>query len=181
MTVIASELNSNILSPRDVAGYKSDPKQPLFKRLAEFLQWAAVKHPKKISPWNVATKAVMGYDRTPSMTFKEVAHLRSTSSRARLFLMDKYQRDVVCIVGVGVRASAGDEDTYKTGMVKRARVLDRAALGVERTAAIIDIKNLSPESRAGMSIILGVCKGLPALRERLMLSAGKASDAGKKP
>ncbi|MFA6094178.1 MAG: hypothetical protein WC986_14665 [Elusimicrobiota bacterium] len=51
----------------------------------------------------------------------------------------------------------------------------------ERSARAVNLKELSAESRAIMEGYLGVCKGLPALRDRLLLSAGKAATPEKKP
>jgi hypothetical protein len=125
-------------------GYKYVEGMSRPERLAHALDWAAARYPKQWVAYNILLKAIYGYAHTPKLRSQEVEGIRSGMSRVRSILATRYARGLTTEIGLGVRATAGDEDTLKTDMVAQSRRFASAARGYARTAELIDPTKIKP-------------------------------------
>lgn len=123
----------------EVSQYESDSSQSMTKRIAHFLDWAAVNMPKEFLQYNVVLKAVMGYKHLPRLETKEVEFVRSAISRVRKVLLDVYKRGTVTMPGVGVRATVDDADMVAFDVVKKGKRVQSAVKSFTDSVNIVNV------------------------------------------
>lgn len=126
----------------NVSLFTFNAADPLTKRTADFLHWASVKYPGQFIGPNLVVKAIMGYGHTPRLDNDEVKRLRSRYGGIRETLRRIHKRDLLVEAGVGIRGSIDDADVLVNAMPKAMRKLDSAKVGVVKTEALIDMKNV---------------------------------------
>lgn len=127
----------------DVKAYRFDQSLAKTRRAAHFLDWLARKHPGEFVQYNIVLKAIMGYSRTPRLDSQEVVHLQQSMSRCRLILETEYDRGMITMPSVGVRATYDDDDRAKNELPTKMRRLSSAKQSVERTVNAIDPRKLT--------------------------------------
>jgi len=124
-----------------IAAYQTETKMTITNRAAHYLDWAARNYPQHYTQYNVLLKAIMGYDRMPSLSSKEVERLRNGLGRIRVALSTKYNRELVTQAGIGIRATINDADTLRNILPKKSRRLQSA-----RTSFLGTVKNIDAAS-----------------------------------
>lgn len=127
----------------DIKAYKFDQEVSLTRRAAHFLDWLAKKSPYQFVQYNVVLRAIMGYNRTPRLTSEEVERLHRNMGRAKLILETEYERGMMTMPSVGVRATVDDNDRAKNELPKKMRRLASAKESVERTVNSIDPRKIT--------------------------------------
>ena len=123
--------------------YKAPMEQPVGRRIAHLLDWAAVKLPGKWIPVHYVVRFMMGYDHTPRMANEEVQRVRKMcSTNVRRILEREYSRELLHQTGVGVRATVDSADVLKHKLPQRAARFNNARAALENTAARVDVKDL---------------------------------------
>ncbi len=131
------------------SGYVPDTELPLAKRIAHFLDWAAVHRPKEFIQYPEITKEIMGYNHMPRAKTEEVKHIQKTASRSRNILRKEYKRGMVSKLGLGVRATVDDADMTMNVLTKRAKTLAGAGAKFVETHSDIDPTKLSSTGEVG--------------------------------
>lgn len=125
------------------SGYVRDDALSIPQRVAHFLDWAATNKPGEFMPYNMIVQAIMGYKRMPQLASDEVQRVKRTASaNVRQTLITKYDREIVSLPGVGVRATHSDADRLEHVAPKKARRLDGARRSFMITANAINLSNV---------------------------------------
>lgn len=128
---------------KQIDQYVKDETLSTTQRAAHFLDWAAKQAPKEFFPYNVIYKAIMGMPHMPRLDNEAVALFKRTATAGlRKALVTKYDREVINLVGVGIRASVDDADRLTNVAPMKARRLDSARRSFMLTAASIDLHNV---------------------------------------
>jgi hypothetical protein len=125
-----------------VGAYVLDLKLSMTRRIAHFLDWAAVNRPKEFIPYNEILKNVQGYRTLPRLANKEIDVVKSAMSRVRKVLHEEYNRGLLSSPGSGVRATTDDLDRAKNELTKRARDVVRTSTKFNEVHASIDASKL---------------------------------------
>ena len=129
--------------------YEIELKMSHGQRAAHFLDWKAQHNPGEFVPYNELLKNITGVARMPQLKSQEVEHLRKNAHAIRKNLFEKYNREMISMPGVGIRASIDDADVLKNVVPRKAGRLQSARLGFVKTVSNIDQKNIpdTPELR----------------------------------
>jgi hypothetical protein len=125
--------------------YQVESGMSIVKRIAHLLDWAANKDSEAIIPYNIICRFIMGFDFTPKMNNQKVDEIRSSLSRARPVLQEKYKRDLKNVSGVGARAtnrSHGGIDVVKSTTGNAVKRVNSATAALTRNAKLIDPEKL---------------------------------------
>ncbi len=122
--------------------YNIDTRMTVTQRIANFLDWA-IKNggAREVIAYNDLFRAVIGGKR-PRMTSPEIKTLRHKMGRVRQILREDYERDLISVPGVGVRASVDSEDLVRNALPPRARAARSANSSLTRTVGLVDQKTL---------------------------------------
>jgi hypothetical protein len=124
-------------------GYRHDPKMLKPYRIAHALDWAAIHHKAEPMPYNLLLKAIEGYDgRTPSLKSKEVESMRNSMHRAREILRVQYNRGLVTVPGIGVRATVDDLDEAHNDVKPQLRRYVLAGESLKKKADMVNINKI---------------------------------------
>lgn len=128
---------------KQVDGYVKDDAMSRTKRVAHFLDWAAVNKPGEFMPYNVIVKAIMGYTYMPRLDGDEVRQIKNaTSGGVRSSLIGEYNRELVTLPGVGIRATTSDADRLEYVAPRKAQRLATARRNFMLTANAINLRNV---------------------------------------
>ena len=115
-----------------------DERTSHYRMIAHFLDWAAKTHPLRYFSWSLITRVVMELSSTPRDNSQSVKLIKGCASRTRKCLIERYGREMENLAGIGVRATTGSLDVLKGRLVERKKIFDRAAAGLQQTAALVD-------------------------------------------
>ena len=85
----------------------------LTARAASLLNHAAEKCPGAYLTWPYVTKLVLGVQRMPRVGGSDVVTMTRRAAGIRLVLQRDYGRDLVSVLGIGIRATADPEDASR--------------------------------------------------------------------
>lgn len=132
------------------ATYEPQFGRPMSQRVAHFLDWAAEHNPQEFLSYNVVAKLVNGFDFMPRIDSDEAERIKRMVTPARKILHKKYNRGLVTLPSVGIRATTDDFDRAKWDLTRKARALEHAADNFEQTAAAINPENIPKTGEAGL-------------------------------
>lgn len=141
------------LDRKSIKAYSPNIKDTLVRRGAHFLDWAAKHFPRQFIPYNLAYAAVMGIDRMPILSSREVETFRGTTARIRKVLIGEYGRELVTMPGTGFRATVDSTDVLKQQVPRRVGAFIRAKESLKATAGLVnttevpDTEELKPLKR----------------------------------
>jgi hypothetical protein len=124
------------------SNYVRDDDLSIPQRVAHFLDWAAINKAGEFVPYNVIVQQILGTKRLPQLAGEEVQRVRRASATVRQTLITKYDREIVSLPGVGVRATFNDADRLANVAPRKARRLDAARRGFMVTANAINLNNV---------------------------------------
>lgn len=127
----------------DIQSYKYPSDFTKTQRIAHFLDWLAKKYPRQFAQYNLITRAINGYRRTPGLKTREVELVRSSLTRAKQILSEDYHRGAVTMPSVGVRGTIDDDDRAANELPIKMRRLSSAKRSVERTVEGIDPRKVT--------------------------------------
>lgn len=110
------------------------------RKIAAFLLWARDREPKRYITLAEVARAVYGVSRAGADHENSIRRRLTAVNR---LLHEEHRTALVNQVGVGVRATVGDEDTARTALPKRMRRLDSARRAVIATTDIIDTRKIT--------------------------------------
>lgn len=119
----------------DFDQYVGLEKESLVRKIAHFLDWCAKNRPKEFIPYNQITFRIIGLKHMPRMQNSDVVLVQHSMSRVRPILQTEYKRTLISAPGVGVRATA-DNDDLVIAVAKSVRKMERDA---SRTAQLINM------------------------------------------
>lgn len=122
--------------------YEINLKMSNSARAAHYLSWKAVHEPGSFIAYNELLKTITGVGRMPQLKSEEVEHLRKNAHMIRKLLSDKYDREMVSLPGVGIRATVDDSDVLKNVVPRKASRLQSARNGFIKTVSRIDQKRI---------------------------------------
>lgn len=130
------------------SGYVRDDSLSVPQRVAHFLDWAATNKPGEFVAYNMIVQAIMGYKHMPRLDSEEVQRVkRASAANVRSTLATKYDREIISLPGVGVRATFSDADRLEHVAPKKAKRLDGARRSFMLTANAIDLRSV-PDTAA---------------------------------
>lgn len=124
------------------SSYVRDDSLSIPQRVAHFLDWAAANKPSEFVPYNVVVQQILGTKQLPRLAGEEVQRVRRASAAVRSALITKYDREMVSLPGVGVRATFDDADRLANVAPRKARRLVAARRGFMVTANAINLDNV---------------------------------------
>jgi len=139
MNMAAAKSHDNI---KGYSPLPDDERTAHYKSVAHFLDWAAKHQPQKYYSWGFVTRVVMGLASTPRENSQSTQLIRKTASRARKYLIESYGRELENLSGIGVRATTGSLDVLKGRLIERKKTFDRAAAGLQQTAALVNTSEI---------------------------------------
>lgn len=127
---------------KDISTYEFEKEMSQTKRIAHFLDWAAVNMPKEFLQYNVVLKAINGYKHLPRLETKEVEFVRTAISRVRKVLLADYKRGTVTMPGVGVRATVDDADMVVHDVAKKGQRVTSAMNAFTASVNVVNVANI---------------------------------------
>lgn len=122
--------------------YVQDEGMTLTERVAHYLDWNAAHHPKHFVQYNELLKVILNLPRLLSPKAKEVEHLRKRMQRVKETLRDNYSRELISVVGYGVRASVSDVDKLEKVVPKQVTRLESARKSLVATVTMMSDRNI---------------------------------------
>jgi hypothetical protein len=165
---------TKIPSPRlpvkvsDFDEYKVDVTMINAKRAAHALDWLARRHPYMIVPWNVLYRVIVISARTPLPGASEVKKLQRAAQRIRKHLIATFNRYLVVLRGIGVRATVDDLDKAKRVHVPATDKMVRTVQAVEDINTHIDVTKIpdTPENSPYRKVIKETKRMISDINER---------------
>lgn len=142
---------------KKIEQYVKDDSMSQTQRAAHFLDWAAKNMPGEYQAYNVILKAVLGQKMLPRQDGDQVKLFKaSIPNGVKRALLDKYDREIVTLPGIGVRATVDDADRLTNVAPIRARRLNASRRAFLVTATGIDLAKVpdTPEL-AGLKAWMG--------------------------
>ena len=113
-------------------------KGTLSGQICEFLHHMAVEFPHEVILYEEIVQALDKLRSRPASNNARVVQIRGNIATARKVMRRDYNRDVVGVPGVGVRATVDDLDIVQTAAIRDAKTVDRAA---RKMSATFDMVN----------------------------------------
>lgn len=125
-------------------------KMTMPHRIAAALHWLAENYPYEFKPWTVIYQMVMGQTVLPKASNLEVIHLKDRTQAVKRILNERYNRGIITMTQVGVRASVDDGDRAKYCVTKAISRHLATARSVKREIEAVDAKKIpdTPEMRS---------------------------------
>jgi hypothetical protein len=118
------------------------------RRVAHFLDWAAVNMPKRYFQYNLICKQINELNKTPPQGDKQVDLVRRSMTSAKRILLKRYGRGIDFMRGVGVRATTDSVDILNRPLVSCVAKEHRAHQRTEDLIAMVDETKLPPKDYA---------------------------------
>lgn len=122
--------------------YVTDTELSMTQRGAHFLHWAAQHMPNVFQSYPVIYKAITGQRSLPRANSEHVELLKRNVTGMRTALLKHYNREVVSLPGIGIRATVDDADRLANVAPAKARRLDAARKSFMITATGIDLRKV---------------------------------------
>jgi hypothetical protein len=164
--------------------WEPDRKKGMAANAASLLDFAARKKPKEPISWSWVTKCVVG-GKMLHPDSKVVVDMMARSTAIRKFLGRDYNRGLVSVRGVGIRATIDSDDYANTQLRQDANKYEGARQRLVASAARVDPNTMrNPELKDWVKN--GISKVLAAHTDKLAKlllppgEKGKDDDKGKK-
>jgi hypothetical protein len=163
--------------------WEPDRKKGLAANAANLLDFAARKKPKEPISWSWVTKCVVG-GKMHHPDSKIVVDMRARCSAIRRFLGRDYNRGLVSVRGLGVRATTDSDDYANTQLRKDATTYETARQRLVTSRARVDTKTMkNKELKAWAEDVSKVLTAHNDRLARLLLppgEEGKEDEEGKR-
>ena len=152
----------------------------LVARAASFLHFAAKKRAGVPISWSLVTKRVLSLPRMPNPDSQVVLDMMRRASAIRVMLGRDYSRGLENISGLGVRATADDDDFVATQIKRKARRARGAYDSLVADVAKIDRKAMrNKELRGWLDNLAPALASHNDRLSKLLLPPGEKDDASK--
>jgi len=138
---------------KDEPKYTVDLKMSVPRRVAHFLDWAALHHPLRCWSAPEVWQICMQLPRLPRDSEFNRKAMAATAGRSRSILQELYGRTLVTQRGIGFRASVGSEDVHDNCMPDRIKRAKSALGQLTVTAVFVDAKELPAHKRASFEAV----------------------------
>lgn len=169
------KLKLSVISSVSPDDYIVDVTMSRHERTADYLNWLALKFPKRYIKKQDLHKKVYCESRSHSESSIEIRNFVKGLCKAEKILQTKYGRKILNVKGKGIRATVDDDDLAAKAGVDYRRAKS-AALRFKGTADMIDPAKVSSKpmstwvkrAQEGSGLLLGICdKMLPPKSETI--------------
>lgn len=165
-----------------LAGWEPDMALGIVARAASFLDFAAERRPGAPVSWSLVTRRVLGGARMPNPDSQIVIDMMRRASSIRLALGKQFNRGLENISGLGVRATADDDDFVATQIKRKAKRARGAYDSLAQDVARVDRKAMKNKELRGW--LDGLAPALASHNDRLsklLLAPGENAASEPKP
>lgn len=114
------------------------------RRIADFLNWAAMDMPLRIIHYNVLAAFVL---QVPSVSENsgQYKSVQSAIKRAKKMLMDDYSRGIVSQPGTGIRATIDSDDLARHQFANDRKRVVNSVRSMDRTNSLINASDMKDQ------------------------------------
>jgi hypothetical protein len=151
-------------------------KNTLSGQVCEFLHHMAVEFPHETILYEEIVQALDGLRSRPKPGNPRIKQIRNIISNARVVMRRDYNRDIVGVPGVGVRATVDDLDMVQTAAIRDAQRVDRAARKFDETVSMVNTEEFkllaehSPDPTAFKELTEWFCNDVKSAVKHLRAS-----------
>jgi hypothetical protein len=127
---------------KDISEFHVNPELSMTKRIAQFLDWAAVHRPRAYMAFNIIWQAVTGEKKLTHLNSDGATFVKKAISRVRQELLKTYKRGMDSQRGLGVRATVDDVDMVKFDVSAKAHRVESAQKSFIASVNVVDPANI---------------------------------------